>query len=100
MALALATSVVVQRTARAELSTPGFRAVGVAHAADPISALAVAPDGRLFVAIQARGQTTGTTPGSAEIRVYTTYATTDGAVFDEGSVWATVAGVRATTSEE
>jgi glucose/arabinose dehydrogenase len=85
---------------RAELSTPGFRAVGVAHAAFPISALAVAPDGRLFAAIQAKGGTVGTTPGTAEIRVYTTYATTDGALLDEGTVWATVDGVRATTSDE
>src|SRR5262244_3543735 len=86
--------------ADAELSTPGFRAVAVGHAADPISALAVAPDGRLFAAIQAKGQTSGTTPGTAEIRVYSSYAATDGAVVDEGSTWATVDGVRATTSDE
>src|SRR5215470_9696334 len=95
-----AVALLVPVRAGAELSTPGFRAVGVAHAGGPLSALAVAPDGRLFAAIQANGQTFGTTPGTAEIRVYSTYATTDGAVMDEGSTWATLDGVRATTSEE
>ena len=90
----------VPRVGRAALATPGFRAVGVAHSTDPISALAVAPDGRLFVAVQAKGQTVGTTPGTAEIRVYSSYATADGAVMDEGTLWATVENVRATTSEE
>ena len=88
------------RPGRTALMTPGFRAVGVAHSADPISALAVAPDGRLFAAIQAKGQTFGTTPGTAEIRVYSSYATTDGSTLDEGTLWATVDNVRATTAEE
>src|SRR5207244_3387173 len=38
---------VAPRPASAMLSTPGFRAVGVAHSAYPISSLALAPDGRL-----------------------------------------------------
>ncbi|HJQ82590.1 MAG TPA: PQQ-dependent sugar dehydrogenase, partial [Candidatus Binatia bacterium] len=98
--LAVVVSLAGARPVAAELSTPGFRAVGVAHAVDPISALAVAPDGRLFAAIQAKGQTTAPDPGTAEIRVYGSYVTTDGAVLDEGTVWATVDGVRATTTEE
>src|SRR5262245_29406665 len=88
------------RDARATLDTPGFRAVGVAHAAFPISALAVAPDGRMFATVQALGQTTGSTPGQAEIRVYSAYRTNDGSVLDEGTVWATVDGVRATATDE
>src|SRR5262245_38753727 len=88
------------REASGSLSTPGFRAVGVAHASFPVSAMAVAPDGRLFVAVQALGQTVGTTPGTAEIRVYGAYRSNDGSVLDEGTVWATVDGVRATTAEE
>ena len=85
----------------ATLSTAGFRAVAVAHAGYPVSAIAVAPDGRLFAAIQARGQQGDPAlPGTAEIRVYQSYATTDGSVLDEGRVWATIEGVRATTSEE
>src|SRR5947199_167258 len=67
--------VTAPRPAPAMLSTPGFRAVGVAHSAYPLSALAVAPDGWLFATVQALGQTTGATPGSAEIRVYTNYTT-------------------------
>ncbi len=98
--LAAALAVGGPRPAAATLATPGFRAVAVAHAAFPLSALAVSPDGRLFAAVQADGQTVGTTPGTAEIRVYTSYATTDGSVLDRGSVWATVDGVRATTNEE
>jgi len=90
----------VPRAGRAMLATAGFRAVGVAHSINPISALATAPDGRLFVAIQANGQTVGTAPGSAEIRVYSSYATADGSVLDEGTSWAKVDNVRATTSEE
>jgi glucose/arabinose dehydrogenase len=82
------------------LQTPGFRAVGVALSAYPISAMVVAPDGRLFAAVQAKGQTSGTTPGTAEIRVYSAYATADGANLDRGVTWATVDGVRATTVEE
>jgi glucose/arabinose dehydrogenase len=93
-------ALVAARDAHAMLSTPGFRAVAVGHAEWPISALAVAPDGRLFAAIQANGQTSGTTPGTAEIRVYSSYATTDGAILDEGAFWATIDGVRATTNEE
>ncbi len=100
MALVCAALLVTGRDASAALGTAGFRAVGVAHAAFPVSAMAVAPDGRLFVAVQALGQTVGTTPGQAEIRVYGAYRSNDGAVFDEGSVWATVDGVRATTAEE
>ena len=92
--------VAAPRPAPAMLSTPGFRAVGVAHSAYPLSALAVAPDGRLFATVQALGQTTGATPGSAEIRVYTNYATGDGSALDEGTVWATVDNVRATTIDE
>jgi glucose/arabinose dehydrogenase len=99
-ALPLLACLVAPGAARATLDPPGFRAVPVAHHAYPISALAVAPDGRLFAAIQALGQTSGTTPGSAEIRVYSAYATNDGSVLDEGSAWATVPNVRATTSEE
>src|SRR5439155_22524005 len=98
--LAVATAAPLPLTICSDVSTPGFSSVGVALAADPISAHAVAPDGRLFAAVQAKAQTTGTAPGTAEIRVYASYATTDGAVIDEGSVWATVDGVRATTNEE
>ncbi len=86
--------------AEAMLDTSGFRAVPVAFHAYPISALAVAPDGRLFATVQALGQTSGTTPGTAEIHVYSAYRTNDGSVLDQGSVWATVQNVRATTSEE
>jgi glucose/arabinose dehydrogenase len=101
-AAALAVALVVSqvRPAGGVLATAGFRAVAVAHSAWPISSIAVAPDGRLFAAIQANGQTIGTTPGTAEIRTYTSYATTDGSVLDRGTLWATVDGVRATTSEE
>jgi len=91
---------VAPRPASAMLSTPGFRAVGVAHSAYPISSLALAPDGRLFATVQALGQTIGTTPGTAEIRVYSTYSTGDGSTLDEGTVWATVDNVRATTTDE
>jgi glucose/arabinose dehydrogenase len=86
--------------ASANLATPGFRAVPVAQSAFPIAAVATAPDGRLFAAVQARGQTSGATPGTAEIRVYSAFTTNDGAVLDRGAVWATVEGVRATTIEE
>jgi len=82
------------------LDTPGFRAVAVAQTANPISAIAVAPDGRLFAAVQELGQTSGSTPGTAEIRVFSTYATTDGSTLDTGAVWATLDNVRATTMEE
>jgi glucose/arabinose dehydrogenase len=88
------------RTARAVLDTPGFRAVAVAQTAYPISAIAVAPDGRLFAAIQELGQTSGSAPGMAEIRVFSSYKTTDGSVLDTGTVWATVDGVRATVMDE
>jgi glucose/arabinose dehydrogenase len=88
------------RTARAVLDTPGFRAVAVAQTAYPVSAIAVAPDGRLFATVQEFGQTTGSTPGTAEIRVFSTYESTDGSTLDTGTVWATVDGVRATTMEE
>jgi len=86
--------------ASASLATSDFRAVAVAHARYPIAAIAPAPDGRLFAAVQALGATTGTTPGTAEIRVYSSYATNDGSVFDEGAVWATVEGVKANNNEE
>ena len=88
------------RTARAVLDTEGFRAVAVAQTPFPISAIAVAPDGRLFATVQEMGQTTGATPGTAEIRVFSAYRTTDGSTLDQGTVWATVDGVRATTMEE
>jgi glucose/arabinose dehydrogenase len=99
LALALA-SAGAPRIARAVLDTPGFRAVAVAQTAYPISAIAVAPDGRMFAAIQALGQTSGTTPGTAEIRVFSNYKSTDGSTLDTGAVWATIDGVRATTTEE
>src|SRR5207244_4618785 len=67
----------------------------------PVAPIAVAPGGRLFAAIQARAQQSDPAlPGTAEIRVYASYATTDGSMLDEGRVWATVDGVRATTGEE
>jgi glucose/arabinose dehydrogenase len=90
----------VPAAARATLDTAGFRAVAVAHATHPVSAIGVAPDGRLFVAVQALAPTAGSTPGSAEIRVYGAYAKSDGSTLDEGAHWATVDGVRATGSEE
>jgi glucose/arabinose dehydrogenase len=99
LALALA-GAAAPRTARAVLDTEGFRAVAVAQTAYPISAIAVAPDGRLFATVQELGQTTGATPGTAEIRVFSTYKSTDGSTLDTGTVWATVDGVRATTMEE
>lgn len=87
--------------ARASLETPGFRAVGVAHSAYPISALAVAPDGRLFATVQELGQQPDPdTPTSAEIRVYQSYSSGDGSTLDEGTVWATISDVRATNGEE
>lgn len=86
--------------AYAVLDEPGFRAVAVAQSDYPVSALVAAPDGRLFAAVQALGQTFNDDPGTAEIRVYSTYATGDGAVLDEGTVWATLDGVRATNIEE
>ena len=87
--------------ALAALETPGFRAVGVAHSAYPISALAVAPDGRLFAAVQALdAQKDQDTPTSAEIRVYSAYKTGDGSTLDEGTVWATLDDVRAMNGEE
>jgi glucose/arabinose dehydrogenase len=85
---------------RATLDTDGFRAVAVALARHPISAIAVAPDGRLFAAVQAIEQTDDEEPGTAEIRVYSSYATNDGSVLDEGTVWATLQGIRATNNEE
>lgn len=84
----------------AMLDETGFRAVAVALARHPIAALAVAPDGRLFAAVQALEQTTADTAGTAEIRVFSSYHQTDGSVLDEGAVWATVEGIRATTNEE
>ncbi len=94
VAVALATPAV------ATLQTPDFRAVGVAHAFHPVVALATAPDGRLFAAEQALAATSGRAPGTAEIRVYSAYASDDGSVLDEGITWATVTDVRATGDEE
>jgi glucose/arabinose dehydrogenase len=85
---------------RASLDTDGFRAVAVALARNPVSAIAVAPDGRLFAAVQALEQTDDEETGTAQIRVYTSYATNDGSVLDEGAVWATLDGIRATNNEE
>jgi glucose/arabinose dehydrogenase len=99
LALALA-GAAAPRTARAVLDTPGFRAVAVAQTAFPISAIAVAPDARLFATIQELGQTTGNVPGTAEIRVFSDYKSTDGSTLDTGTVWATVDGVRSTSMEE
>jgi glucose/arabinose dehydrogenase len=99
LALALA-GASAPRTARAVLDTEGFRAVAVAQTPYPISAMAVAPDGRLFSAVQELGQTTDPDPGTAEIRVFSSYKTTDGSTLDTGSVWATVDGIRATNMEE
>jgi len=44
----------------------------------------------------ARRQSDPAVPGTAEIRVYDRYATSDGSTLDEGRLWATVEGVRAT----
>jgi glucose/arabinose dehydrogenase len=86
---------------RATLDEPGFRAVPVALARHPISAIAIAPDGRLFAAVQAlEQQTEDETPVAGEIRVYDAYKDNDGSVLDEGEVWATVDGLRATNAEE
>ena len=41
-----------------------------------------------------------TTPGTAQIRVYSAFSMADGSVLDEGVVWASVGGVRATNVEE
>src|SRR5262249_37815187 len=101
LAAATLTSFGGPRVVRATLGTPGFRAVGIAHSAYPISGMAVAPDGRLFVAIQGLGPAAGpTTPGSAEVRVYSAYSLADGSKLDEGAIWATVNNVRATNVEE
>jgi glucose/arabinose dehydrogenase len=81
--------------AAAILDAEGFRAVAVAHSRWPISAVAVAPDGRLFAAIQAHGRSEEDATTTAEIRVYDSYKTTDGALMDEGRKWADVTGVRA-----
>src|SRR5579875_2933023 len=101
-AIILVVVLLVPAAAHAVLDEPGFRAVGVAHASAPISALALAPDGRLFAAVQTTDQSTGTPPlpVAAQIRVYQAYATNDGSVLDEGTLWATVDGVRATTLQE
>jgi glucose/arabinose dehydrogenase len=86
--------------AHATLETEGFRAVGVALSRYPISSIAVAPDGRMFAAVQALGQGVGGEPSSAEIRVFSAYATNDGSTLDEGAAWATLDDVRASTVEE
>jgi glucose/arabinose dehydrogenase len=90
----------VSTPARATLDEPGFRAVPVALAEYPIAALAAAPDGRMFAAVQALGSSESSDPVQAEIRVYSAYASTDGAILDEGQVWATVDAVRATNADE
>lgn len=100
LAASLACALGTPPAVRATLDEPGFRAVAVALARNPISAIAIAPDGRLFAAIQGLEQTSGDEPGETEIRVYTAYAENDGAVLDEGAVWATVTGLRATNNEE
>lgn len=86
--------------AHAVLDTPGFRAVPVARTTHPISALAVAPDGRLFAAVQGLGQPETTHNGQAEIRVFADYAVTDGSTMDEGDVWATLDEVHLDNSDE
>jgi len=101
VALACIAIAASSREASAILDAEGFRAVPVAHAEWPISAVAVAPDGRLFAAIQARGRSQSDgPPTTAEIRVYDTYKTTDGAIIDEGRLWATVPNVRADNASQ
>ena len=63
---------------------------GIGGAPAPVSSMAVAPDGRLFVAVQANGQTFDPDAGTGEIRAYSGYAAADGSRLDEGSVWATI----------
>ena len=78
-ALALGIALGLPGAARGSLETAGFRAVGVALSENPISAMAVAPDGRLFATVQAlEQQTDPDIPVSAEIRVYQAYTTGDG----------------------
>ena len=77
-AVVLLMVVAAPRLARAELGSAGFRAVGVAHAPAPVSSMAVAPDGRLFVAVQANGQSFDPDAGTAEIRVLPVGATVAG----------------------
>src|SRR5262249_32344490 len=88
------------RPAAATLDTHGFRAVAVGLTRHPISALALAPDGRLFAAVQATGQSQDDVPGTAEIRVFSSYRQLDGSNLEEGALWATVENVRATSIEE
>jgi len=88
------------RPAHAVLGTPGFRVVPVAHSDYPISALAVAPDGRLFAVIQALGRPVDANRGPAEIRVYSQYRSIDGSLLDEGTLWATVDDVHPSNNEE
>ncbi|HWP65543.1 MAG TPA: PQQ-dependent sugar dehydrogenase [Candidatus Limnocylindria bacterium] len=88
------------RPAEAVLGTPGFRVVPVAHSDYPVSAMAVAPDGRLFAAVQALGRPAEGTRGPAEIRVYSQYRSIDGSLMDEGTLWATVDDVRPSNNEE
>ena len=91
-ALALGMVLGASGGARGSLETPGFRAVGVAHSAYPISALALAPDGRLFAAVQMLDEQKSDplTPLPAEIRVYQGYKTADGSTLDKGTTWATL----------
>lgn len=101
LAAALIAIAASTREASAILDAEGFRAVAVAHAEWPISSAAVAPDGRLFAAIQAHGRSeVENAPVTAEIRVYEGYKTTDGALIDEGKLWATVDKVRANDMSE
>lgn len=93
--------VFVPGRAAAVLDEPGFRAIPVAQSDYPISALAVAPDGRLFAAVQSLEQPVDPEdPGTAEIRVYTDYATSDGAVLEEGTVWGTIENVHTRDIDE
>jgi glucose/arabinose dehydrogenase len=86
--------------AHALLNEPGFRAVPVASADHPISHLAVAPDGRLFAAVQAEGLPETAPRGTAEIRVYDEYSATDGSRLDAGTSWVTLTDVHVENNEE
>jgi hypothetical protein len=86
--------------AQAVLDTPGFRAVPVARTDHPISTMAVAPDGRLFAAVQGLSASETEHNRQAEIRVFTDYAVTDGSKLDGGAVWATLDDVHVDNSDE
>jgi len=100
-ALALGIALGLPGAAHGSLETAGFRAVGVALSENPISAMAVAPDGRLFAAVQHLDQQSDPeTPVSAEIRVYQAYTAGDGSTLDRGTLWATIDDLRAISGEE